>query len=78
MECKTAEERFNEKYITSTEIGEQLQVGRSTILQARARGLLPDAIVVRGVPAYLWERATLQPYLNAWKLMLDARRGKLA
>lgn len=75
---KTSQELFDERYITSTEIQKELGVERSTILNARRRGMLPDAIVVRGVRAFIWEREKIQPYLNAWKLSLKVRRGQVA
>lgn len=75
---KTAQERFDELYITSSEIQEELNVERSTILNARRRGLLPEPILVRGVRAFIWERDKVRPYLEAWKISLASRRGELA
>lgn len=74
---KTAQERFDEKYITSTEISKTLNVERSSILHARNRGLLPEPVVVKGVRAFIWEREPLQQYLDAWKITLASRRGEL-
>ena len=75
---KTSQERFDELYITSTEIQEELGVKRSTILNARRRGMLPDPIEVRGVRAFIWERECTRPFLEAWKVSLASRRGELA
>jgi len=75
---KTSQERFDELYITSTEIQEELGVKRSTILNARRRGMLPDPIEVRGVRAFIWERERTRPFLEAWKVSLASRRGELA
>ena len=45
---KTAQQEFDEIYITSSEIGQELGVCRATLVNARRRGLLPDPIVVNG------------------------------
>ena len=72
----TAQQRFDEQYISSSEIGEELQVTRSTIMAARKRRMLPDPVVVNGMHIYLWERTTVRPYIDAWKMVLAARRGE--
>lgn len=69
----TPQERFAEKYITSSEICDEVNVARATILHARRRNLLPNAIVVNNV--YIWERDAIRPYIDAWKLILNVRRG---
>lgn len=63
----TAQERFNETYITSTEIMQDFGITRSAIVYARKRGALPDEIMVNDGHIILWERATIAPYLEAWK-----------
>lgn len=68
---------FDIKYITSSEITKTLKVERSTILYARKTGLLPPPIIVQGVRAFIWEREALKPHLDAWTIMLAARRGEL-
>lgn len=68
-----AQREFDERYITSSEIAETLGVSRSTILHARRTGKLPDMIVVRG-RAFIWERDKVKDYIEAWKVVLDARR----
>lgn len=75
---KTAQEEFDEIYITSSEIGKSLGVCRATIVQARKRGLLPDPVIVNGAQIYIWKRQIVEPFLNAWKVSLAARRGELA
>lgn len=70
---ETAQGRFDKKYISSTEIMSSLGISRSVLLYARRTGRLPGAIIVNEA-LYLWERETIQPYLDAWKLMLNARR----
>lgn len=75
---KSAQERFDEKYISSREICKDLDVSRATILHARKRGFLPDPITVNNLQIFLWERETLAPYLQSWRLSLASRRGELA
>lgn len=74
---KTAQQEFDEIYITSSEIVQELGVCRATLVNARRRGLLPDPIVVNGAQIFVWKRDVVRPYLDAWKLMLQARRGEL-
>lgn len=74
---KTAQQEFDEIYITSSEIGHELGVCRATLVNARRRGLLPDPIVVNGAQIFIWKRDVVRPYLDAWRLMLQARRGEL-
>ena len=74
----TAQTRFDELYITSSEIQKDLQVNRSAILYARRRGMLPEPIVVHGTRAFIWERAKATPFIEAWKISLASRRGQLA
>lgn len=77
-QSKAAQDRFDEMYITSTEIGTLVNVSRPTVMRARIRGLLPGAISVGDNVTYIWERKTLKPYLDAWSHSLAARRGQLA
>lgn len=74
---ETAQEKFDATYISSSEICTELKVSRSTLVNARRSGLLPDPIVVNGVQFHLWERDTVAPYLEAWGIMLKRRRGEL-
>lgn len=69
-----AQREFDEKYISSTEIMQSLNVTRPTILSARRTGRLPDPIDIQG-KIFIWERDKVMPYLEAWKLVLNARRG---
>lgn len=71
---ETAQERFNRTYISASEIIEILNVHRSTLLYARRTGKLPEPIIVND-QVLLWERESVQPYIAAWKIILDARRG---
>lgn len=65
---------FDERYISSTEIMEHMKVTRTAIHMARVTGKLPAPIDVQG-KIFIWERATVMPYLAAWKTVLDVRRG---
>lgn len=69
-----AQRLFNDQYISSSEIMEKLNVTRTTILSARRTGKLPDPIDIQG-KIFIWERDKVTPYLNAWKMVLDVRRG---
>lgn len=75
---KTAQQEFDEIYITSSEIGQELGVCRATLVSARRRGLLPDPIIVNGAQIFIWKRDVVRPYLDTWKLMLTVRRAKPA
>jgi hypothetical protein len=73
----TPQEEFDAVYITSTEIREYLQISRSTVLQGKGRGLLPDPITVNGAQIQIWRREQVKPFIEAWRLILQARRGEL-
>lgn len=72
---QSAQERFDERYICSSEIARCMQVSRTTVHQACKRGLLPDAVLVSDSLTRIWERATVRPYLDAWRVVLAVRRG---
>ena len=72
---KTAQERFDELYISGNEIQRVLGVQRSSILAARRKGLLPEPVVVPGIRAFIWERDKATPCINAWKASLNFKRG---
>lgn len=78
VEAPDAQARFDEMYITSAEIMQRLGVTRSAILYARKTGKLPCAIEVQPGTLYIWERRKVEPYISAWKVILDARRGETA
>lgn len=67
----SAQEEFDKKYISSTEVCQELGVHRTTVLLALKTGRLPDPVVLRrpnGQPQILlWERAPLLPILADWK-----------
>jgi hypothetical protein len=70
-----AQQEFDQKYITSSEIMKDLSVSRGTILYARRTGKLPHAVSLNNGTLFIWERSIVQPYLDAWKIILNARRG---
>ena len=70
-----AQEEFDRCYITSSEITRTLNISRSTLMDARRRGKLPDAVFVQG-QIYIWPRARVEGYLAAWKTVLEARRAQ--
>lgn len=74
-----AQEEFDKTYITSREIREYLKINRSTIVQGKERGLLPEPILLDGGKGQvqLWKREEVMPYLEAWRINLKARRGEL-
>lgn len=72
---ETAQEKFDRLYISSVEILNELKISRAAVCQARRRGMLPDAITSHGGSMVLWERDTIRPYLDAWKLILNVRRS---
>lgn len=74
----TAQEEFDAKYISSTEICRDLGVTRASVVNARNRGVLPEPVHVRranGDPhIMLWDRKVATPYILAWKELLAATR----
>jgi predicted DNA-binding transcriptional regulator AlpA len=72
-----AQIRFDKAYITSGEICDRLGLCRTSVLQAKKRGTLPDSVMVGGT-MLIWERAKVEPYLDAWSLILRTRRATAA
>lgn len=70
----SAQEEFDRKYISSSEICKTLQISRPTLMSARKRGLLPDPIAI-GNQIYLWERERVKENLDAWAIILKVRRA---
>jgi predicted DNA-binding transcriptional regulator AlpA len=73
-----AQERFNQQYITSAEIAAECHVSRPSVMRARERRMLPEPIAVGEGNIYIWERQTVRPFIDAWKLTLAAKRGQIA
>lgn len=74
----TQQEEFDRMYITSGEICDTLQVNRSSLLNAKNRGLLPTPIFVNGTQLQIWKRAEIEGALNKWRRALNIRRGEIA
>ena len=74
---KTSQSTFDKLYITGYEIQKELKVTRTTVLNAKRRGLLPDPIHVPGSRICLWDREVATPFIEAWKIALASRRGEL-
>lgn len=70
-----AQKYFEDTYITAAQIMRDLGISRSALLYARKRGVLPDPIVINDGRIYIWEKKHIQANLDAWKLMLDIRKG---
>lgn len=70
-----AQLHFEQTYITAAQIMRDLGISRSALLYARRRGTLPNPIVLNDGRIFIWEREHIQETLNAWKVMLDIRKG---
>lgn len=75
MENTPAQERFDQMYITASEVMKELGVTRSNLFYARNTGKLPPPIVANDGQLIIWERETVRPYLDAWKSAINYRRG---
>lgn len=78
LQGRSYAKRFNDTYITSTELQREMNVTRAALLYARRRGTLPEPIVVNDGQLTMWERSIVEPYLREWKYMLAIRRGQPA
>lgn len=73
--------RFDETYISSTEICQTLGVNRSTVFNgARTGKLPPESIVIRrangGAHAMLWLRREAEPMMHEWAKAIASRKGQ--
>ena len=73
-----AQQRFDQHYMTSSEVAQEVGVNRTTVLQARRKGYLPEPIVVNDGQVILFERHVVRPFIDAWKVLLTARRARQA
>jgi hypothetical protein len=73
-----AQERFNAKYISASEIAKDLRVSRPSVMRARERNALPGAVLVGDGNIYIWERETVRPFVDAWRITLQAKRRQPA
>lgn len=73
------QEQFDEKYISSTEICQRLDVNRSTVLQGARAGKLPECIVIKrpngSTHVALWIRADAEPMMAEWAKAIASRKG---
>lgn len=74
-EITTPQKTFDDNYITSSEICEELRLSRTSIANARKTGTLPNPIAVNGLHIFIWERKQVRPFINAWKEQLH-RHGE--
>lgn len=58
---------FERRYISSTEICDEIGVTRAAVMVARRTGKLPNAIEINQGRLFLWEREFIRPFLEAWK-----------
>lgn len=75
MPDKTAQQRFDEQYISAAEICRTYDIDRVRLHQGRRRGLLPNAIEIRNGGGFLWEREPIEPYLKEFIEGVYRRRG---
>lgn len=74
----TAQQAFDQMYVTSSEIIKRLQVNRPTMSQAPKRGLLPPPIVVNNSLIHIWLRSEAEPMIKVWEDKLKAKRAARA
>lgn len=74
LALNTAQQEFDAKYITASEVMRTLGISRATLAYARAHKL-PEPIIANDGNLFIWEREAVKPFLDAWKLALTARRG---
>ena len=63
MPASQAQRKFDEQYVSSTEVMERLQCGRVRLLHLKTSGTLPDPIRIRNMLT-LWERRTVEPIIR--------------
>lgn len=76
------QEEFNAKYVTSTELCQELGISRSSLANRRTAGGLPGAIDVPRpdgtAHVVLWLRDQVAPHVEAYRAQLAQRRGGAA
>lgn len=68
--------RFDQLYISSTDICQRLGVSRVQLFSRKKRGDLPGGVVVNGAQITLWERAKIEPHLQAWETEIEKRKSR--
>lgn len=81
MACRgTAQAEFDQKYVSSTELCQQLGVTRATLVNGRRRGALPEPVRINrpngDAHVMLWLREEVAPYVERWKV--DLATGRVA
>lgn len=71
-----AQTKFDQQYISGSEIRKRLKVAACTLTLAHQRGMLPEPIKV-GDAMHVWERDRVEPMLVAWDIALKSRRREL-
>lgn len=74
-QANPAQQRFDTAYISASEIAKDLNVSRVSVMRARERGALPNAVLVGDGNIYIWEREASRPYIDAWRITLNTKRG---
>ena len=77
-EVLTPQERFNQTYITATEICARLKIARTQLMFAHQRGSVPEPITMQTKTMFIWERAIVEPYLVKWEASLAVFRDRKA
>ena len=77
VSTNNAQAEFDAKYITASEIMKNLGISRPALKYARTTNKLPSPIVLNEGTLFVWERDCIQPYLDAWQVLLNARRGSV-
>jgi hypothetical protein len=75
----TAQEEFDSKYVSSTELCRDLGVTRATLVNGRRRLALPEPVRIYrpngDVHIMIWLRAEAAPYVERWKAELAQGRA---
>lgn len=74
------QERFDELYISSSEICQRLDVTRTTVFNGIRAGKLPsDCIAIKrpdgGALVFLWLRSEAEPMMHEWSKAIASRKG---
>ncbi len=60
------QQKFREKYVDSNEIIDRLDIYKSALSQAIAKGTFPPPDITVG-RSTLWVRVEIEPYIEAWR-----------
>lgn len=71
---QTAQREFDATYISVSEICDRLKINRSSVMHAKKKGCLPNAVDVCHGTITLWRRAEVAEYLDAWERVLMSKR----